>query len=146
MNKHNHNFEVCVRAAIFNRGRILVCWHKAKKHYFFPGGHVEYGEEAKDALQRELKEELGIKVKKMSFIGITENIYQESEKPHHEINLVFQVFADETKDKSEEDHIDFVFFSEKEFKEKEILPISLQKSVIKWLKDKKVFWASETRG
>lgn len=145
MNKLNHNFEVCVRAVVLRRSRILVCWHKIKKHYFFPGGHVEYGEDAKYALLRELKEELNIKVKKASLIGTTENIYQEGKKPHHEINLVFKVVADEAKDKSREDHIDFAFFSKKEFEEKEILPISLQKSVIKWLKDKKVFWASEIR-
>jgi ADP-ribose pyrophosphatase YjhB (NUDIX family) len=144
MSKHDHNFEVCVRAVVLRRGRILVCWHKINKHYFFPGGHVEYKEEAKNALLRELKEELNIKVKKASFIGVTENIYQGNEKPHHEINLVFKVVADEAKDKSRENHIDFAFFSRKGFEERKILPISLQKSVVKWLKDKEVFWASET--
>jgi ADP-ribose pyrophosphatase YjhB (NUDIX family) len=141
LEKHHQGFEVCVRAVIINRGRILVCWHRLNKHYFFPGGHVEHGELAEKALARELKEELDIKVKKTSFIGLTENIYQEK----HEINLVFRVLADEVKDKSREDHLDFVFLSLAEFKTKQVLPVSLQKSVVKWMKDKKIFRVCEVR-
>ncbi|OGZ18747.1 MAG: hypothetical protein A2175_00465 [Candidatus Nealsonbacteria bacterium RBG_13_42_11] len=143
-------FEICARAVIRNKGRILVCWHKEKKYYFFPGGHVDFGERAESALTRELKEELDIKVKKLSFIGIVENIYKENRDKHkehrgkhHEINLVFNVSAEKAKDKSKEDHIDFVFLNNKEFKKEKVLPLALQKNVIKWLKNKKIFWASQ---
>ncbi|MBU4351325.1 NUDIX domain-containing protein [Candidatus Parcubacteria bacterium] len=145
MEKRNQNIEVCARAVIMNQGRILICWHKLNNHYFFPGGHVEYGELAEKALSRELKEELDIKIKKALFIGLTENIYEQKGEPHHEINLVFQVFTDKVKDKSMEDYIDFSFFSQKEFRTKRVLPPSLQKSVLKWLKDKKTFRICEVR-
>ncbi|MBU4466851.1 NUDIX domain-containing protein [Patescibacteria group bacterium] len=157
MEKRNQNIEVCARAVIMNQGRILICWHKLNNHYFFPGGHVEYGELAEKALSRELKEELDIKIKKALFIGLTENIYSDYDisggparyeqkgEPHHEINLVFQVFTDKVKDKSMEDYIDFSFFSQKEFRTKRVLPPSLQKSVLKWLKDKKTFRICEVR-
>lgn len=145
-NKHKNEVEICARAVIRNRGKILVCWHKLKKYYFFPGGHVDFGEAAESALMRELKEELDIRVKKVSFIGIVENIYKDKDdkEKHHEINLVFEVFAEKTKDKSKEDHIDFVFLDSKEFQKEKILPLSLRKSIIKWLKDKKIFWESQT--
>ena len=143
MNKYKNQFELCVRAIIKQRGKILVCWHKEKKYYFFPGGHIDFGETAEKALLRELKEELDIVVRKLSFIGIVENIYKERGEKHHEINLVFNVLADKLKDKSLEDHIDFVFLNKKDFLKEKVLPIALQKNIIKWLKNKKVFWASQ---
>jgi len=143
------NIEICVRAIIESGGRILVCWHKEKKYYFFPGGHIDFGEMAEPALIRELKEELDIVVKKLSFIGIIENIYiekrdkhKEHRGKHHEINLVFSVSAERIKDKSLEDHIDFVFLDIRRFAKERVLPMVLKKQVLKWLKDKKPFWAS----
>jgi len=145
MAEYSKQFEVCVRAVIIKTGKILVCWHKINKHYFFPGGHVEYGESAEKALARELKEELDIKVKKISFMGVGENVYRRGKKRHHEINLVFQVFADKVKDRSQEDYMDFFLFSRKEFTEKQVLPLSLQKRVIKWFNNKRLFWIGKIR-
>jgi 8-oxo-dGTP pyrophosphatase MutT (NUDIX family) len=149
-NEYKKQFEVCVRAVIKSRGKILVCWHKEKKYYFFPGGHIDFGETAESALIRELKEELDIVVRKLSFIGMIENIYiekrdkhKEHRGKHHELNLIFSVSAKKVKDKSLEDHIDFVFLDNKKFKKEKVLPLILQKNVIKWLEDKKIFWASQ---
>lgn len=144
------NIEICVRAIIQYRGRILVCWHKEKKYYFFPGGHVDFGETAESALIRELKEELDILVKNSSFIGVIENIYKEEKDKHiehkgkhHEINLIFNVKVKKVKGKSKEDHIDFFFFDIKRFSKANVFPIALRDSVIKWLKDENTFWASQ---
>ena len=144
------NIEICARAIIQSRGRILVCWHKEKKYYFFPGGHVDFGETAGSALIRELKEELDIKAKRLSYIGTVENIYREDREKHkrdrgkhHEINLVFSVSAQKVKDKSLEDHIDFVFLDKRDFVRKKIFPITLKKAVIVWLKNKRTFWKSK---
>ena len=140
-------FEICVRGIIQKQGKILVCWHKKKKHYFFPGGHIEFGESSKKALIRELKEELSIVVKKLSFVGIAENIYierqdkhKEHRGKHHEINLVFSVLAEKVKDKSLEDHIDFFFLDIGQFAKKRVLPLILKRQVLKWLKGRKNFW------
>jgi len=144
------NIEICVRAIIQSKGRILVCWHKEKKYYFFPGGHTEFGETAEAALIRELKEELDIVVKQLSFIGVVENIYEEKREKHrehrgkhHEINLVFNVLIKRAKDKSLEDHIDFVFLNKKDFAHKKIFPVMLKKAVIEWLNNKRTFWKTQ---
>jgi len=141
------NIEVCVRAIIQSKGKILTCWHKEKKYYFFPGGHIDFGETAESALIRELREELDIVVRKLSFIGIVENIYVEKEDKHkehrgkhHEINLVFNVLAEKAKDKSLEDHIDFIFLDKRSFARRKIFPVALKMAVIGWLKNKKTFW------
>jgi 8-oxo-dGTP diphosphatase len=56
-----------VTAILRQHGRILLCHRSPQRLHFpnlwsFPGGHVEAGEAAEQALVRELAEELGIKV------------------------------------------------------------------------------------
>ncbi len=41
-------------------GKWVYCWHKHRKHFEHPGGHVEEGESAMEAAKRELYEESGI--------------------------------------------------------------------------------------
>jgi len=78
----NKKIEVLVRAIIQKKGKILICKkigkdYRGKNYYFFPGGHLDFGESAKEALKRELMEELGLKIKKSSFIGISEHLFVE---------------------------------------------------------------------
>jgi len=143
----SNNFEVCVRGIIFKDNKILVCHHIKEQskmaYYFFPGGHVEFGEESKNALARELEEELNLSIRKISYIGTIENIFEENREKHHEINLVFNVIADNIKNKSQEDHIEFLFLDKKKFAKEKVLPVTLRNSIIKWQKDKKTFWISK---
>lgn len=138
------NFEVCVRGVIVDRGKILVARNKAKKYYFFPGGHVEFGEKLTETLGRELGEELGVRPKDSKFIGIVDNIF-EDEGLHHEVDFVFEVKTGEVRAESKEDHIDFAFLTRSEFAKKKVYPLALQKALVKWMKDKKVFQASQYR-
>ncbi|MDD3607942.1 MAG: NUDIX domain-containing protein, partial [Candidatus Moranbacteria bacterium] len=62
MNNKSENFEICSRAIIIKNRKILLPKPKDENWYFFPGGHVEFGEKAEDALRRELKEELDVLV------------------------------------------------------------------------------------
>ncbi|HBP27318.1 TPA: hypothetical protein DD445_00790 [Candidatus Nomurabacteria bacterium] len=48
------------------------------------------------------------------------------------------------KSKRQEDHLEFALFTKEEFmKEKKIYPVALKKQILKWLKDKKIFWVSQ---
>jgi ADP-ribose pyrophosphatase YjhB (NUDIX family) len=134
------NFEIIVRGIIIKNRKILVCKNKKKDFYYFPGGHVEPGESAEYALVRELKEELNLSVKKLSFMGAGENVYKDESGKHHEVNLIFEVKAGKVKDKSMENHIDFFFFDVKRFTREKFLPAAIKKSVLKWLKEREVFW------
>ena len=65
-------------------------------------------------LERELKEELGIKIKKFSLVGLVDNIYEEEDKEHHDINLIFHFIPAKITSQSKENHISFFFFLQKE--------------------------------
>jgi 8-oxo-dGTP diphosphatase len=56
-----------VAALIMNQGKILVCQRTRHQtmplKWEFPGGKIETGEQPRDALRRELEEELGIDAK-----------------------------------------------------------------------------------
>ncbi len=138
MSKYKNSFEILARAIIKHDGKILLCQSKEKGHYFLPGGHVEPGENLQKALEREIREELGISVKKMFFAGVVENIFKDRYK-HHEINIIFEVLVGKSKFESKESHISFVLIDADKLSGENVLPNVLKKAVLKWLKNGKVF-------
>ncbi len=69
--------EPTVGALIFNpEGKLfLMKSHKWGGKFVVPGGHIELGERAEDALIREIKEETGLDIFDIEFIGIQEFIF-----------------------------------------------------------------------
>jgi ADP-ribose pyrophosphatase YjhB (NUDIX family) len=135
--------ELLVRAIIRIKGKILVCKKIGRRYYFFPGGHVDFGESTKEASAREMKEELRLSIKRPVFIGGSEHLFTEEGKKHHEINLAFWVPVKKIDTKSKEDHLRFFLFDRKQLAKENILPRVLKKAVLKWLKDRKPFWVSQ---
>ncbi len=78
--------EPCVGGLITNKkGELLLIkspkWHNK---YSMPAGHIELGETFKDALKREIKEEVGISVEILNFLTVQEAIFSdEYYKPKH---------------------------------------------------------------
>jgi 8-oxo-dGTP diphosphatase len=68
-----------VAGLLFNAGRILACQRRADGPFplkwEFPGGKIEAGEEAKSALVRELREELGIEAEAIEEVFIHTHTY-----------------------------------------------------------------------
>jgi len=141
----NKTIDVLVRAIIEIDRKILVCRKKGRKYYFFPGGHVEFGESAKKALKREIREELGLNIKKCSFIGGSEHQFIEDKRKYHEINLAFQAKTDKITTESKEDHIQFFLLNKKQLVKQTILPGALKKALLKWFRNKKIFWVSQRK-
>lgn len=140
---YKNKIETTARTVIISENKILLCQRKGKDYYFFPGGHIDFGENMKQALMREIKEELGLSIKNYSFIGVIENIYREDFQKHHEIILAFEAKIDNLKVQSKENHIEFFLKDKKVLVKEKVLPVALTKAVLKWLKNKKPFWGSQ---
>ena len=59
--------DTVVAAALFRGSRVLLCHRTPGRRWYpdvwdFPGGHVEGSESLRDALVRELREELGVQL------------------------------------------------------------------------------------
>ena len=60
-------------------GRILLLKsHKFKDLYTIPGGHIELGETAEEALRREVKEETGLDVYDIEFLMYQDFVFDET--------------------------------------------------------------------
>ena len=62
-------------AVIVNDGKILLLDTRSTGKLFLPGGGVDLGESIEEALKREVKEEVGIKVKIVKFLKFKESFF-----------------------------------------------------------------------
>ena len=83
--------EVISRGVCVSQGRVLLCRNIKGGYLYLPGGHVEFGEGAAEALAREFMEETGAKVKVLELALMHENFFRQGSRLHHELNLVFHV-------------------------------------------------------
>jgi ADP-ribose pyrophosphatase YjhB (NUDIX family) len=91
--KINKEIHVLARAVIIDQGMILLSRAKQFTPEFFvlPGGHIEHGESARQALQRELLEESGFEFQVKRFVGCLECSFDMQNICHsHEYNLIFE--------------------------------------------------------
>jgi len=95
-----------VGAVIMNeRAEILLLKRKKapeKGYWSIPGGTVEFGEKLNTAITREIEEELGVKVKVLCLLGVTDHIV-EAENIHW-ISPVFLVKIIKGKPLNKEPH------------------------------------------
>lgn len=68
--KNNKKLEFGVKALIIRDGKFLVMHNNGVKDdlWELPGGRMEFGETAEEALERELMEETGLKVKPLRLL------------------------------------------------------------------------------
>ncbi len=76
---------------VIDGGRLLI--HRAEEDDFWalPGGRVEFGESAREALARELSEELEVEAEVGRLIWVMENFFTYAGERHHEVSFYFHV-------------------------------------------------------
>ena len=102
---------VVAAAVIVEAGRVLLTQRKAGAHlagmWEFPGGKVEAGEDPRDALRRELEEELGITTSIGEIVDVAFHRYDDADKA---VLLLFFEAA-RTTDSSEPRALDVAAFA-----------------------------------
>lgn len=83
-------FKLRVNGILINDKKIL-CVQMMKNGFFcLPGGHIEIGEDSKNAIIREIKEETKIDTEIVKLISITENFFiRNNGKKVHEISYYY---------------------------------------------------------
>ena len=92
------HIEVIARAVLRHGSAVLACRTIAGGFLYLPGGHVEVGESAAAAAERELAEETGLVVRAGDCVLVTEGVFEQAGRRHHELNLVFHVELVEASD------------------------------------------------
>ena len=86
----HQNFKMRVAAIIKKNNKILFTKMNNNDFYCLPGGYVSLGETTKEALERELQEEIGELVKVETYQGLIENFFQNNKhKNIHELSFYY---------------------------------------------------------
>lgn len=122
--KRNGRIETIARGVCVQDNRVLLCRPKGGARTYLPGGHIEFGESAAQALIREIREEMGVyDVSVCNFLGIIENAFFQDDGPHMEINVVFQMkLPPGTPAVSKEDWIEFEWCPLSKISDRNVLP------------------------
>ena len=137
-------FHHLARGIIVHEGKVLVAHALGHKNTFLPGGHIEFGESAKDALVREIQEELGVHCVTGKFLGLVEHKWEKQGILHCEINQVFEVTSEELdvvqNPISMESHIEFFWCDHNELDDKNLQPYPLRSVIKNYLSGSNDVW------
>lgn len=100
-----------VEAMILKDNSLLFLRRKnnpAKGEWWFPGGRIRKGETFKQTLLRKVKEETGLNVEIIKFVGAYNRIFPE----RHDIAIVFLCRCFDDKVVLNEEHSEYKFFKE----------------------------------
>jgi len=92
--------EATVGALVVNEsGEVLIVRsHKWGDKYTVPGGHIELGERAEDAIRREVKEETGLEAEPVELLIVQQAIYpKDFHKHEHYVFMDFVLKAKSSK-------------------------------------------------
>ncbi len=130
--------EILARGVCVKAGKLLVCRTRGAAITYLPGGHVEFGEGAVEALSRELLEEMGKNCRVGRFLGCAEHEFRQKGRKHVEMNLVFEMGIEgidiERDPESREGHLDFFWIPMKDLKGGRLEPALLQTALPAWIK------------
>ncbi len=93
------NFKFRVAGILAREDEILTVRMCKNSFYCLPGGHVELGEDSKNAIIREMKEETGYNVKNPELIAVVENFFKtKNEKKVQELGFYYWLEWDGTEE------------------------------------------------
>ncbi len=100
-----YRFHYRAAAIVLDDGSLLLHRLRGDKFWALPGGRVEAGESAEEAISREFQEELGLAAECKQLACTGENFFEYDNQPHHEIGLCFYVALPADSEINEKDRI-----------------------------------------
>ncbi|MDO5320716.1 MAG: pyridoxamine 5'-phosphate oxidase family protein [bacterium] len=123
--------ETIARGVCIQNDKVLLCRAKGGATSYLPGGHIDFGETGRQALVRELQEEMGVDATAGTLLGVVENQFQQHGKPHAEINLVYRLSIPEgTPATAKEDWIEFEWRDLSDLDAANLLPVEMKKFLV----------------
>lgn len=124
--------EILARGICVKDSKILLAYFKPKSYYFLPGGHVEHGESVLTALEREIKEELGIDASAKKVVNVFEHTWTGKNGLVHELNFYILFSIDNNSQlNSLVDHLEFSWVPINDLLTINFLPAEIKDTVIK---------------
>lgn len=109
-------------------------------YYHMPGGHIEIGEDSKQAIIREIKEEIGCDVQELNLFATQENFWTKNNKTCHGIEFYYIIkpkyeleirdYQRIEDDKGEEKLLDFKWVTAEELKNIDLRPSNIRDMLI----------------
>jgi 8-oxo-dGTP pyrophosphatase MutT (NUDIX family) len=91
---NSNTIEVITRGVCVMDGQLLLCFGRKSGIAYLPGGHIDFGETGRQALVREIQEELGRASQAGRFLGCCEHSFVQNDEEKSELNLVFELTVD----------------------------------------------------
>lgn len=88
--RKNSQIHFRVAGVALTDSHVLLFRSENDDFWSLPGGHVEPGETALQALVRELREETGQEIVTGPLLWVVENFFEYRGEPHHELGLYFR--------------------------------------------------------
>lgn len=89
MQEGRFNFRVA--AIIIAEGHVLICREDDDAYAMLPGGRVEFGEDSRLSLTREIAEELALPAEIGPLIATSESFYRREGEDFHELGFFYVV-------------------------------------------------------
>ena len=138
MSKHDRQIEILARGACVQEEHVLICRNRKKGNVYLPGGHVEWGESAREALRREIREEMGRSCRVGRFLGVVEHSFMWKGRRTCEINLVFEMslkgLTPAQPPRSAEEKIEFLWMSLRQAAHSALQPALLRRALSGWVR------------
>ena len=88
----NTKFNLRVGVIFKYREEVLIELSKIGSNSVIPGGRIKVGEDSRDAIKREMEEEMGFSIdkEKLVFVKLFENFFTYENTPVHELFIVYE--------------------------------------------------------
>ena len=125
---------------IKQENKFLIMRVNKTSYFHIPGGHIEIGEDSKEAIIREIKEEIGCEVEEANLFAIQENFWTRDNKKCHGIEFYYIIKLKQQlqmkncekieNDKGEEKLLEFKWLTPKELKNIDLRPANIKDMLV----------------